>query len=143
MSVQTVDLEGPESGHGTPPVPSLASIFDKHGVPIERGDIVKVFHFVGARGKRHYMYKQCLGTTTLGPRQAAYFKFSHLNFIEDSLDRNGPFFQCADGRKLGDYEIVQSITANHEDRPKAMAGSSAKALDPSQASGMNKGNNHD
>lgn len=38
-----------------------ATCYDKHGIPIERGDIVKVFHFIGARRKRHYMFKQCLG----------------------------------------------------------------------------------
>lgn len=32
-------------------------VIDKHGIPIMPGDVLKVFHFVGARNKRHYMYK--------------------------------------------------------------------------------------
>ncbi len=30
---------------------------DKHGVLIQEFDQLKVFHFVGARRKKHYMYK--------------------------------------------------------------------------------------
>lgn len=90
-------------------------LYDKRGIPFERGDIVKVFHFVGANRKRHYMYKQCLGSVVVGSK-FPYFRFSHLNFIEDWLDSNGPYGQRADGRKLGDYEIVQSLKFDHERR---------------------------
>ncbi len=90
--------------------------YDKHGIPIERGDIVKVFHFVGARRKRHYMYKQCLGLNrypSSPPGWRAVF-FSHLNFGEIG-DRNGPY-PVASGERLADYEIVQSIHCDHEKR---------------------------
>lgn len=30
---------------------------DKHGYPIYDGDVLKVFHFIGSRNKKHYMYK--------------------------------------------------------------------------------------
>lgn len=30
---------------------------DKKGIPIMPGDLIKVYHFTGARKKKHYMYK--------------------------------------------------------------------------------------
>ena len=35
----------------------MSSIKDKNGVPIEEFDVLKIFHFIGARRKKHYMYK--------------------------------------------------------------------------------------
>lgn len=97
-------------------------IFDKRGIPIERGDVLKVFHFVGARRKRHYMYKQCLGLKGIGPNgDSLYMMFSHLNFIESTLERDGPYLEKPDGRVLADYEIVQSIKCDHKKRPRAAA----------------------
>lgn len=92
--------------------------FDKHGIPIERGDIVKVFHFVGARGKRHFMYKQCLGLDRYPSSPEGWQKvfFSHLNFCEID-DRNGPY-HVDPGEFLDDYEIVQSIRYDHDTRPR-------------------------
>jgi hypothetical protein len=29
---------------------------DKHGVPVHKGDLVRSFHYIGARRKRHYLY---------------------------------------------------------------------------------------
>lgn len=96
----------------------MSYVLDKRGIPIERGDIVKVFHFVGARRKRHYMYKQCLGPQLLHPSHTEpYMMFSHLNFIEDRRVRDGPYPERM-GQKLDDYEIVQSITSDHEKRPR-------------------------
>jgi len=38
--------------------PTLEQKFlDKKGHEIEEGDVIKVFHFIGARKKKHYMYK--------------------------------------------------------------------------------------
>lgn len=31
--------------------------YDKHGNKLREFDVVKVFHFTGARRKKHYMYK--------------------------------------------------------------------------------------
>ena len=92
--------------------------YDKHGIPIERGDIVKVFHFIGARRKRHYMFKQCLGVGRYPSSPEGWQKvfFSHLNFCEIG-DRNGPYHQ-EPGALLAGYEIVQSIRLDHESRPK-------------------------
>jgi hypothetical protein len=32
-------------------------IFDKRGIPVKPGDVLKVFHFTGIRNKKYYMYK--------------------------------------------------------------------------------------
>lgn len=94
--------------------------FDKRGIPIERGDIVKVFHFVGARGKRHYMLKQCLGLSRYpsSPDGWAGVFFSHLNFREIGDRDNGPYHETP-GKLLAGYEIVQSIKCDHENRERA------------------------
>lgn len=92
-------------------------LFDKRGIPIERGDLVKVFHFTSNR-KRHYMYKQCLGFKKIGQAAVPYMMFSHLNFIEDSTKTDGPYLERPDGRVLSDYEIIQSIDYSHERRPR-------------------------
>lgn len=93
--------------------------FDKRGIPIERGDIVKVFHFVGARRKRHYMYKQCLGHELLHPsHDQPYVLFSHLNFQDNRKEHDGPYHVRL-GEHLPDYEIVQSIKCDHDQRPRS------------------------
>lgn len=90
--------------------------YDKRGIPIERGDIVKVFHFIGARRRRHYMFKQCLGADFLHPSHSnKYVFFSHLNFQDDRKKSNGPYTVSV-GEHLPDYEIVQSIKCDHEQR---------------------------
>jgi hypothetical protein len=94
----------------------MVRVYDKKGIPIERGDIVKVFHFTCARRKRHYMYKQCLGPQLLHPsHDQTYIMFSHLNFVDDRKATDGPYHERP-GRKLDDYEIVQSIKCDHEQR---------------------------
>lgn len=104
-----------------------ATCFDKHGIPIERGDIVKVFHFVGARRKRHYMYKQCLGLSRYPSSPDGWQKvfFSHLNFREIG-DDDGPYHE-EPGKVLVGYEIIQSIKDDHENRP-ALTGETGGAL---------------
>jgi hypothetical protein len=107
----------PSRGLGEPtanlPEQAVEKLFDKTGRPIELGDIVKVFHFVGARNKRHYMYKQAIGIDHLGPSAHSYLKLSHLSMDES---RRGYYLERLDGRLLADYEIVQSVDARFEDR---------------------------
>lgn len=107
----------------------MGKLFDKRGIPIERGDVVKVYHFTAAlRRKKHYMYKQCLGLGSYCPGGTGYMFFSHLNFNDDIKSRkDSPYSQKPDGRVLPDYEIVQSIDGAFEDRPRtALAGSKSK-----------------
>ena len=101
---------------------NLIAVYDKRGIPIERGDVVKVFHFIGARRKRHYMYKHCLGVSSYRPDGVKCVFFSHLNF-QDDIDikgSNGPYHEWP-GTHLTHYEIVQSIKCDHERRDRAIA----------------------
>jgi hypothetical protein len=84
---------------------------DKTGRQIETGDVLKVYHFTGARRKRHYMYKQVMGI-----RRLEHFDYA----VIDHLDMDtGHYLECCDGRKLMDHEIVQSVDAKFEARPRS------------------------
>lgn len=94
-------------------------LYDKRGIPIERGDIIKVVHFVGARQKRQYMYTQCLGFRNIGPNgDTPYLEFSQLNFIECPRRKGGPYLERPDGRCIGAYEIVQGLDGDFTKRPR-------------------------
>lgn len=95
-------------------------LYDKRGIPIASGDVLKVFHFIGARRKRHYMYKQCLGFKHIGMNHdVPYMKFGHLNLVAGDEGRDAYYLEKPDGRTLSAYEIVQSINCDHDDRPRA------------------------
>lgn len=94
-----------------------SAVYDKHGIPIKRGDIVKVFHFIGPRRKRFYMYKQCIGVDTYRQNGTQYLFFSHLNFNEDIGTLDGPYHECL-GQKLEAYEIIQSVRDDFLNRPR-------------------------
>ncbi len=84
---------------------------DKTGRQIERGDVLKVYHFTGARRKRYFMYKQAMGVRSINGTDYA---------VMDHLDMNAEYYlECCDGRTLPDYEIVQSIDAKYHERPRA------------------------
>jgi hypothetical protein len=78
---------------------------DKNGRAFKRGDIVKIFHFIGKRRKRHYMYKQVV------KGDPKYLWFSHL-------DQHGDKYpEPKDGGVFEHYEIVQGWD-DFEARPK-------------------------
>lgn len=88
----------------------MSKLYDKRGIPIERGDVLKVYHFTAAlRRKRHYMYKHALGYEQL--RSCVVMRFSHLDMSSET------YFELSDGRVMADYEIVQSADCKHEERP--------------------------
>lgn len=93
---------------------------DKTGREIKQGDVLKVYHFTGARGKRHYMYKQVVEERWLGKGENAYWFVSHLDQTDDG------YHIIKDGSVLRDYEIVQSIDAAFDDRPRATTTGEAK-----------------
>lgn len=74
----------------------MRRIVDKRGIEIEPGDILKVFHFVGARRKRYYMYKMAI---EVGGELYA----SHLD--SPVIRANYPLWT---GVNSEHYEIVQS-----------------------------------
>jgi len=87
--------------------------YDKHGRAFAIGDVVKVYHYTAAlRRKRCYMYKQVTGQR-VWPLGHSGLYFSHLNMQPD-----GGYYIMLDGRRYDDYEIVQSIDAKFEDRPR-------------------------
>lgn len=93
---------------------------DKNMRPLRVGDVLKVYHFTGARRKKHYMYKQIVGTRMLGGLdgrpKVEYFDVSHLNMGEDENYTIG-----MDEGVLSDYEIVQGVDVypdNWRDREK-------------------------
>lgn len=93
-----------------------ATTRDMHGREIAVGDVLKVFHFTGARRKRHFMFKQVVGERLLGGLNGSpkvpYFDVSHLNLSNDENYTIGKY----EGRLI-DYEIVQGLDF-FEDRPK-------------------------
>lgn len=92
--------------------------YDRTGREIMLGDVLKVFHFVGARKKRHYMFKQVVAERRLGGGNPYWF-VSHL-----SLNAAG-YHLPRDGRCHSDIEIVQSVDARFFERPRVTAGLSA------------------
>ena len=86
-------------------------VYDKNLRPIKVGDILKVFHFIGARRKHHYMYKQV--TQRINSIEYARFRLSHLNLCDDIG------YNLAINDRVNDlYEIVQSLDCDFESREK-------------------------
>ena len=85
-------------------------MLDKTGRKIVPGDVLKVFHFIGARRKRHYMYKQAIEYRPHPNSAHGYLKISHLSNVggvgSDTIGETY-YLELADGRVLTDYEIVQ------------------------------------
>lgn len=88
----------------------MKPLLDARGQEIAAGDVLKVFHFVGARRKRHYMYKQAVAYV-VQPKGSWWLKISHLNRPADEDWEIGVnyYLEPADGRTLPGVEIVQRI----------------------------------
>ena len=89
----------------------MPALYDKNRRQIAVGDILKVFHFVGARRKKHFMYKQVMAQIELGANGAPYFEVSHLNLGADE-----GYDLALDGRVLPGYEIIQCVSGEPADR---------------------------
>lgn len=78
-------------------------VFDKNGLAIQPYDLLKVFHFTGARRKKHYMYKYVLDVVELGKGAAReqYFKISSLSQCGHT------YHEKIDGKTLHGVEIIQ------------------------------------
>jgi len=95
----------------------VSAVYDKTGREIKVGDVLKVYHFTGARWrKRYFMYKQVTHETTLGKNGSRYLVVSHLNF-KPPEERNGGYYLALDGKVMTDTEIVQGLDWHH-DRPR-------------------------
>jgi hypothetical protein len=97
------------------------AIYDTTGREIRAGDVLRVFHFVGRRKKRHYMVKQ---VTKIAPLQIGdeitWYYISHLNRLADEPWMIGKnyFVELNDGGVRPDWEIIDSINGGHCDRPR-------------------------
>ena len=87
----------------------MTPLRDDRGHEIKAGDVLRVLHYIGARRKRHYMYKQAVEYKTL-PSGGACLKISHLNRVDGEAWEIGKnyYVEIADGRTLAGVEIVQS-----------------------------------
>jgi len=98
----------------TPDDKLKAAVYDKTGREIMIGDVVKIFHYTAAlRRRKVYMYKQVL-RERVWPSGYTCLYFSHLDMKDDS-----GFYVEKDSKVHAGYEIVQSIDAMFEDRPRA------------------------
>lgn len=82
---------------------SASFVLDCKGREILPGDTLKVFHFIGARRKRHFMYKYVLSVWhhPKWPEGTDALRISHLNPQADS------YFVLRKGQQEETYEIVQ------------------------------------
>jgi len=93
----------------------MTAIYDKTGRAIAVGDVLKVYHFTAAlRRKKHYMYKQ-VAIADRFRDGTPIFRVHHLDLTDDF------YTLICDGSHLADYEIVQSIKCDHQDRPRHTA----------------------
>lgn len=95
---------------------------DKNRRPLRVGDVLKVYHFTGARRKKHFMYKQVVRTQWIGgyggKPKVLYFFVSHLNLKKPTLRDDGGYWLGMNEGMQEDYEIVQSTECDFEDRQK-------------------------
>ena len=84
----------------------MIQIYDKTGREIKEHDILKIFHFIGARRKRHYMYKQVGKIVHLGKNKSPYLEIHHLN------ERDETYKQKINGCIHENIEIVQGFVGN-------------------------------
>lgn len=73
-------------------------LYDKNGILIEPFDVLKVFHFIGARRKKYYMYKIVV-------EKDGKLYGSHIN--SNPLKPDYPLW--TKGAKLDYTEVIQSI----------------------------------
>ena len=87
-------------------------ILDKNSKKIEIGDILKIFHFTGARRKRFYMHKQVIRFQIIGGN--SFYRVSHLDLT------NNIYYLRLDDKRHNEIEIVDSLSKPKwfEDREK-------------------------
>ena len=72
----------------------LNSIKDKNGIEIEEFDLLKVFHFIGARRKKYYIY--------------TWVKKVNDKLVCFHLDGENPDYFILFALKNENFEIIQS-----------------------------------
>lgn len=82
------------------------TLYDKNHRPIEVGDVLKVFHFIGKRNKKYYMYKYVYDKVTY-PAGHTLYHILHLDSNPEKLLESRYYLKDEDELVLEDYEIVQ------------------------------------
>ena len=113
--IRTIDITSSQTiakpivGNGT--VEVEAPYFDKNGVEIKEFAVIKVFHFIGRRKKRHYMYKWVRLVEDKGKK---YWYGQHLEdasgFFENPKNKWSGYrlgYNANSERKILDTEVVQ------------------------------------
>lgn len=96
---------------------SLPQLLDRKGREILPGDTLKVFHFIGARRKRHFMFKWVEAIETRPTWRAGLdaLRISHLNLKGET------WLKLRDGSQWMECEIVQGFGTDgtpFDQRPK-------------------------
>ena len=78
---------------------------DKNGREILAGDTLKIYHFTGARRRKHFMYKFVDGILPNNRGENTYLKILHLDCAR------GSYLMALDGKSHDDIEIVQGFGA--------------------------------
>jgi hypothetical protein len=80
----------------TTPERANIPVFDKNGDEIKEFDLIKVFHFTGARRKKHYTYKHIV------KNDKGWLICKHLNKSDSSF-----MYMCLRGIDANHIEIIQ------------------------------------
>lgn len=81
--------------------------YDKRGIPVREGDVLKLFHYVAAhRREKRFMYKQVLEANVPTSSSGQLLKIGHLT-------SPGYYWQVMDGKIHSEYEIVASRTIDN------------------------------
>ena len=89
--------------------------YDKKGVPIYAGDLLRTFHFTGARKKRYYLYHTAV-------REGDYLYMVPTSHLEPSLVNGGGKCLLKYGHPEVESEVISGYgpdpCVSYEDRPR-------------------------
>lgn len=90
---------------------------DKNGYEIRPGDVLKVYHFTGARRKQYFMYK-------IAHEIDGFLYAAHLHNIykDGGISKHNSYAMPRTGGYLADYEIIEGYSepeGSFENRKKA------------------------
>jgi len=90
--------------------------YDKHGIPIQANDLLKTYHFTGARKKRYFMYHLVIEHEGFLRMLNAHaiIKDKQVNWMGGCLLGVSAGEDCI----LKDSEIVEGFHPDFEDRPR-------------------------
>jgi hypothetical protein len=97
------------------------TVYDRRGYPIYPGDIVKTYHFTGARGKKYYLYHMVAETKGQMWLMGMEYQDGRPIFVERCRVEAAGWFDEETGR-LEQTEIVQGYgpgdLIDYEARPR-------------------------